>query len=159
MTNLKNRAFDVAYSLYNEDVLSCSDYEAIRDGLEEIETLQDRDEALEEMWRQFIDIPINPETKCIEDSFMDWRPGINQAEILQWFDKRHSKGVAYLLYRDGIDRTVEIANLYYLKQLCIECDSETCAFNPEGICKFPFVGGRTPGLNDDGCTDYTCKEK
>ena len=38
-TALKSKAFDIAYSLYNGDALSSTDYEAIRDGLEEIETI------------------------------------------------------------------------------------------------------------------------
>lgn len=46
MTELKSKAFDTAYGLYNRDVLSSSDYEAIREGLEEIETLRDRDESV-----------------------------------------------------------------------------------------------------------------
>ena len=46
----------------------------------------------------------------------------------------------------------------FLTSLCCECDSEHCVFNPDGICKAPFVTGRAPGLNDEGCTDYCYKE-
>ena len=38
--------------------------------------------------------------------------------------------------------------------ICEECMSEICAFNPDGICMFPAVYGRTPEINEvDGCLD------
>lgn len=42
---------------------------------QDIETLQDRDEDLEELWASFADVPMNPETECIEEKFMGWEPG------------------------------------------------------------------------------------
>lgn len=44
------------------------------------------------------------------------------------------------------------------KQLCKECMSEACIFNPDGICMFPMVSGRGPQLHDEGCDDYCYKE-
>lgn len=159
MSFLKDKAFEVAYDLYNKDVLGSSEYEAIRDGLDEIETLRDRDEALEELWAKFGDVPMNPETECIEEPFMGWGVGVHREEIWHWFDHRHSKGVAYLLYGDGIDRTDQIAKLVYLKQLCIECESCTCQFNHGGECRFALVHERKPRINDvDGCIDYDYQE-
>ena len=40
----------------------------------------------------------------------------------------------------------------------IECDSETCVFNPDGICKYKAVYGKEPVLHDDGCSGYCGKE-
>lgn len=158
-TVLKDKAFDTAYELYNRDAISGSEYEVIRDGLEEIETLRDRDTALEEMWRQFADVPMNPETECIEETFFGWEPGVSREEIWHWFDRRHSKGVAYLLYGDGIDRTDQLAKLAYLKQLCIECESSTCQFNHGGECRFALVHERKARItDDDGCIDYDYQE-
>lgn len=51
-------------------------------------------------------------------------------------------------------------DIEYLKrcsQLCTECYSETCVFNPQGICMAPFLTGKKPGIHDDGCTDYCPK--
>ena len=51
-------------------------------------------------------------------------------------------------------------DIEYLKrcsQLCTECCSETCVFNPQGICMAPFLTGKKPGIHDDGCTDYCPK--
>lgn len=56
------------------------------------------DQQLEEMWERFGDIPMNPETECIEQPFMHWTEGTHREEIWHWFDERHSKGVYYLLY-------------------------------------------------------------
>lgn len=159
MTELKSRAFDIAYGLYNRDALSSADYEAIRDGLEEIETLRDRDEALEEMWRQFSDIPMDPKTECIEEQFFGWGPGVSREEIWHWFDRRHSKGVAYLLYGGAEDYVPETKRLYGLSKLCFECESKSCQYNHSGECRFALVHERKARITDeDGCIDYDYQE-
>lgn len=139
MSALKEKAFEIAYALYNQDVLRSSEYEAIRDGLDEIEALKVRDDELEKLWAQFGDIPIDPDTECIAEQFLGWESGSKREISWKWFDERHSKGVAYLMYKDGVDRMVDIARLYYLKQLCPECDSEGCVYrpfsgNPAAVC-------------------------
>lgn len=124
-----------------------------------IDTLEDRDAELERLWAEFGDVPMDPDTECMEDDFLGFPHGTHREEIWRWFDERYSKGVYHLLYGfGGVDRTSETAQLVHLKQLCTECDSETCIFNPDGICKFPFVRGCAPGLSDDGCSDYAYKE-
>lgn len=124
-----------------------------------METIRDRDQKLERLWEEFADVPMDPETECLEGYFMGWEPGTNREDIWKWFDERHSKGVAYLLYGDGIDRTDQITKLVYLKQLCIECESNTCQFNHHGECRFALVHERKPRINDvDGCIDYDYQE-
>lgn len=49
---------------------------------------------------------------------------------------------------------MDIEYLMRCQKLCIECCSETCVFNPKGICMAPFLTGKAPGVNDDGCTDF-----
>lgn len=44
------------------------------------------------------------------------------------------------------------------EKLCTECDSESCVFNPHGVCLAPFVTGHAPALCDEGCGDYCYKE-
>lgn len=157
MNDTKRKAVDVLDELH-----SFIDYDAyctIHDGLTNIETLRDRDEELEELWARFSDIPMNPETECIEAPFMGWGAGIHREEIWHWFDQRHSKGVAYLLYGSGLDRMPEAAKLLYLKQFCIECESQTCQYNHGGECRFALVHEREPRINDtDGCIDYDYQE-
>lgn len=48
--------------------------------------------------------------------------------------------------------------LYERSKLCVECDSDTCAYNPEGVCILPFGTGCEPRLSDDGCEDWVQKE-
>ena len=157
MTGLKSKAFDTVYGLYNRDVLSSSDYEVIREGLEEIETLRDRDTALEEMWRQFADVPMNPETECIEEAFMGWGPGVSREEIWHWFDERHSKGVVYLLY--GTIQQYDVTMERYYKSLCDDCGTSDCAYNSAGECRYPQVFHRVPIITEsDGCMNYIRRE-
>lgn len=159
MSEYKQQAIEILDRLNEENRIDYKDYCDIHDGLDEIETLRDRDEELEELWSQFADVPVNPETECIEEPFMGWGVGISREEIWNWFDRRHSKGVAYLLYGDGIDRTDQFAKMVYLKQLCIECESSTCQYNHGGECRFALVHERKPRINDvDGCIDYDYQE-
>lgn len=61
-------------------------------------TLHERDAILERLWKQFADIPMNPDTEKLEEPFMDFPAGTAREDIWHWFDERHSKGVVYLLY-------------------------------------------------------------
>lgn len=125
----------------------------------EMETLSARDAALEEAWAKFSDVPMDPETEKMEEGFMGWPAGTDREDIWRWFDQRHSKGVAYLLYGDGFDRTLETAKFLYLKQLCIECESTSCQYNHGGECRFALVHERKPRITDeDGCIDYDYQE-
>lgn len=90
-------------------------------------TLRERDKELERLWAEIEDVPMDPETERMEEPVLSFPAGTHREEIWHWFDERHSKGVAYLLYGDGADRTPELAQLCYLKQLCKECDAEHCA--------------------------------
>ena len=119
--------------------------------------LSTRDRELEELWDEFADVPMNPETEEMEEPFLHFPAGTNREEVWEWFDERYSRGVAKLLLV-GEPKDREVAQALFLTSLCCECDSEHCVFNPDGICKAPFVTGRAPGLNDDGCTDYCYKE-
>ncbi len=159
MSYLKNEAMELVNQLHQAYRLSTDEYSQIFDALGEIELLRDRDEALEELWDQFTDIPMNPETECIEAPFMGWGVGISREEIWHWFDQRHSKGVAYLLYGGGPDYTVKASELMLMKHLCFECESSTCQFNHGGECRFAMVHERKPRINDvDGCIDYDYQE-
>ena len=61
----------------------------------------DKDIRLEELWRQFGDVPMNPETECIEEDFLHFPAGTNRMDIWHWFDEQHSLGVAYLTGQKG----------------------------------------------------------
>lgn len=58
---------------------------------------EDRDKAIEQLWDAITDEPFDPETEMF-DSFIYSCPSRYQQDVWSWFDDRHSKGVAYLLY-------------------------------------------------------------
>ena len=101
MSELRYQAVTVANRLNQENRIDYGDYSALMDGLEEIDTLRERDKILEDLWTEFGDVPMNPETECMEQSFLGFPAGTHREDIWHWFDERHSKGVAYLLY--GVD--------------------------------------------------------
>ena len=148
------RLYEAFYMEHPEE-----DEEVVKAYLEErvIPKLKERDKRLERLWAEFGDVPMNPETEEIEAPFLCFPAGTNREEVWEWFDERYSRGVAKLLLV-GEPKDREVAQALFLTSLCCECDSEHCVFNPDGICKAPFVTGRAPGLNDDGCTDYCYKE-
>lgn len=61
----------------------------------------DYDTELEELWDGLEDVPMNPETECIEQDYNIFPAGTSKEDIWKYFDKRHSKGVHYLLYERG----------------------------------------------------------
>lgn len=62
-----------------------------------METLKGRDAELERLWAEFGDVPMNPETECMDAPFLGFPAGTHREEIWRWFDERHSRGVTYLL--------------------------------------------------------------
>lgn len=151
MNSTKEQAIAVMNELHR--TIPYTDYCTVMDGLQDIETLRDRDEELEELWAQFGDIPMNPETECIEEPFMGWGAGIHREEIWHWFDARHSKGVAYLLGAGEVDYG-KVSKLIKLGDMCNDCESYGCAFNSGGICRFALVHERWPLITEeDGCKE------
>ena len=155
MNYMKQKASELVYDLYNRDILTFKDYAVLDEVINGVEPLRDRDEYLEELWAELEDVPMDPETERIEQEFFGWPTGTKREEIWHWFDKRHSKGIAYLLYGGTEDYVPEVRRLYSLKVICSECESTDCAFNCGGICRFPMVHERTAQITEkDGCLEY-----
>jgi len=124
-----------------------------------MQTLRERDAVLENIWAKFGDVPMNPETECIEEDFVNWPAGTHREEIWHWFDQRHSKGVAYLMYNGIEDYVPEARRLYGLKKLCFECESKDCQFNHGGECRFALVYEVKPSISGEtGCLSYEYRE-
>lgn len=92
--------------------LGCSDvskttcealYEAYSIGVELVAEagIEEIDAMVEHLWRLFDDVPMNPETEEIEAEFLGFPAGTHREEIWHWFDGKHSRGVAYLLYGEN----------------------------------------------------------
>ena len=55
------------------------------------------DRELETLWCIFGDIPMDPVTEQIEDSFIGFPAGTHREEIWHWFDERYTGGVHALM--------------------------------------------------------------
>lgn len=64
---------------------------------DKFDTLAERDKRLEDLWSQFSDVPMDPDTETMEDAFLHFPAGTSRESIWHWFDVRHSKGVGYFL--------------------------------------------------------------
>ncbi len=123
----------------------------------QMDTLESRDRALEMMWADLADVPFDEDADgrlMLSEKWMCFEAGTKREDVWRWFDERYSRGVAYLLYGNGVDRTPEVAQLVFRKMLCEDCDSADCAYNDFGVCRLPMVYGRKPSQDDDGCHDY-----
>ena len=154
MSYIKDAAVEAMNDLHR--IIPYSDYCTVMDGLQEIETLEDRDDELAALWNQLGDIPMNPDTERIERPFLEFKAGTHREEIWKWFDQRFSKGVVYLMYGEVEDYIAESKRLYGIKKMmCGECESSTCLFNHNGECRFALVHDRKPEIDrDDGCRGY-----
>lgn len=127
--------------------------------LEAMEPLKQRDKLLEEKWLELEDVPFDPETEKLEAPFLHFPAGTDKEDIWHWFDERHSKGIVHLLYHEGIEHYPELQKLFHRRACCFDCDSETCALNPEGVCLYPLLYGNAPEWDDhDGCKGFLYKE-
>ncbi len=144
---LERRAWaDVGGMTYEWEILELS-----QDSLNAF-TCETVDKVLEELWAQLEDVPMNPDTECIEEPFMDFPAGTFREDIWHWFDERYSRGVYYLMYRDGEDRTPDTAKLLYLSEQCFDCETFDCAYNHNGVCRYALVHEKMPEITDeDGC--------
>jgi len=120
-------AADTATELYQTGCINHTGYRAIRDGPDEIETLAERDAKLESLWAEFGDVPMDPKTECMEAPFLDFPVGTPREDIWHWFDERHSKGVAYLLYGRR-NRREECQKCYVVADSSYDIGLSTYAF-------------------------------
>lgn len=135
------------------------DAQSRRLSLQDMETLKQRNKLLEDKWLELENIPFNPETEKSEAPFMHFPIGTDKEVIWHWFDERHSKGIVHLLYHEGIEHYPELQKLFHRRACCFNCDSETCALNPEGVCLYPLLYGNAPEWDDhDGCKGFLYKE-
>lgn len=117
-----------------------------------IKTIEEQDRMLEDLWASIEDVPMDPDTECLEEPVLGFPAGTPREDIWHWFDERYSRGVAHLLYHDGVDRTDITAKTVFLRGFCVECESETCVYNHEGECRYALVHENKPTFTEeDGC--------
>lgn len=59
------------------------------------------DSEIESLWEELTDIPID-ENERLDVDWQGWNKGTHREEIWHWFDERHSKGIAWLMYEYGL---------------------------------------------------------
>lgn len=77
--------------------------------MDEMKTLRERDIELEKLWKQFEDLPMDPDTEKIEEPFLSFPAGTDREDIWHWFDERHSKDISVpiaVLSQSEIDRRI-----------------------------------------------------
>lgn len=49
---------------------------------------------VKDLWLEFGDVPMNPETECIETEWNGFLPGTHREEIWHWFEETFNISVA-----------------------------------------------------------------
>lgn len=74
--------------------------------------------------------------------------------------KYYNENRVYRLPLGCVDAEPAVKKLLDRQPMCFECDSETCAFNPEGVCMYPVVYGKEPDLEAfNGCSGWVEKRE
>lgn len=116
-------------------------------------TQEQCDYALKQLWAELTDIPMNPDTECMEAQFLHFPAGTEREDIWHWFDERYSEGVASLLYSGSCISQAEHSNI--LSEMCPNCSSKACTYNCGGVCYATLILGQSPQVAEDGkCPKY-----
>lgn len=51
-----------------------------------------------DLWNEFGDVPMNPDTECIEEDWNGFIAGTHREEIWHWFEETFNVSVHSLLY-------------------------------------------------------------
>ena len=62
------------------------------------------DDDIKKLWDDLEDVPMNPKTECIEQSFFIFPAGTSRKTIWCWFSKYYSKGVIALIDGESEDK-------------------------------------------------------
>jgi len=111
------------------------------------------DRVLEQLWAEFADVPMNPETECMDAPFLHFPAGTEREDIWHWFDERYSLGVVNLLYGGDENCDSQMEQSITLKEICPECSTRDCMYNCSGICYALLSAGQAPYAGE------TCKRQ
>lgn len=96
------------------------------------------DAEVEELWNALEDVPMNPETERMEKPFLIFPANTPREEIWNWFDRHHSKGVAYLLYGEEPQATPPAAPVKFTIERTINGKRVTIELTPEELTRAYF---------------------
>lgn len=55
--------------------------------------------TVKELWKEFGDVPMNPETECIEEDWNGFQAGTFREDIWHWFEETFDVRVYDLMYK------------------------------------------------------------
>lgn len=73
-------------------------YDSAVECMNESDTTPICSESAKEVWSEFGDIPMNPETECIEESWRSFPAGTHREDIWHWFESTFKVSVHDLMY-------------------------------------------------------------
>ncbi len=161
MSEMKEAALEALEMERGEDMNYCH-YSMIDAATTEIDTLAERDAELEKLWAELADVPFDDgdplkHDMVLAETWRQFKAGTSREDIWHWFDERHSKGVYYLLHGAEIDED-KVKKLLKLADLCDDCESDWCAYNADGVCRYALVRGMKPEWSDHhGCLSCVAK--
>lgn len=53
---------------------------------------------IRDLWEEFGDVPMNPETECIEEDWRSFPKGTHRFDVWRWFEREFRISVAELMY-------------------------------------------------------------
>lgn len=60
--------------------------------------MKEKMKEVKELWTEFGDVPMDPETECIETDWHGFSKGTFREEIWMWFEETFGVSVADLMY-------------------------------------------------------------
>ena len=111
--------------------------------------------ALEQLWAELEDIPMDPRTERMEDRFLHFPAGTERKDIWRWFNERYSQGIVSLLYGEISSCVSQTDQSACLNELCPKCSLDNCTHNCAGVCYASLILGRNPQTIEGGkCSAY-----
>lgn len=88
---------------YNNDFSNIDEFIRMTQFAENIYCPDCYQKRLAELWKEFGDVPMNPETECIETDWYGFDADTSRMDIWSWFDKMYDKGVYELMFPNKTD--------------------------------------------------------
>lgn len=111
--------------------------------------------ALERLWAELEDIPMDPRTERMEARFLHFPAGTERKDIWRWFNERYSQGIVSLLYGGDSSCVSQMEQSACLKELCPKCSLDDCTHSCAGVCYASLILGRNPQTIEGGkCSAY-----
>ena len=111
--------------------------------------------ALERLWAELEDIPMDPRTERMEARFLHFPAGTERKDIWRWFNARYSQGIVSLLYGGASSCGSPMGQSARLEGLCPKGSLGDWTPSRAGVCYASLILGRNPQTIEGGkCSAY-----